>query len=84
MPTYSKNDRPPWENMKSKILSVSVSGLTSVGSYAFYDYTLITSLSLSSSVTNVNTYAFYNCLALKKQSYDCFFKYSLVVKLVCS
>lgn len=39
-------------------------GITSIGNYAFYEFTKLQSLSISSSVTSIGEYAFYHASAL--------------------
>jgi hypothetical protein len=39
-------------------------GVTSIGSYAFYNCTSLTSVTLPSGVTSIGSYAFYNCSKL--------------------
>ncbi|MCD8332505.1 MAG: leucine-rich repeat protein [Oscillospiraceae bacterium] len=39
-------------------------GVTSIGDYAFYGYTGLTSITISDSVTSIGNYAFYNCTSL--------------------
>ena len=39
--------------------------VTSIGSYAFYGCSSLTSVSLPSTVTSIGTYAFYNCTSLE-------------------
>ena len=38
--------------------------MTSIGEYAFYDCSSLTSIELSDSVTSIGKYAFYDCSAL--------------------
>ena len=39
--------------------------VTSIGNYAFYGYTGLTSVFITNSVTSIGRYAFYNCSSLK-------------------
>ena len=44
-------------------------GITSIGSYAFYNCSVLTTVAIPGTVTTVENYAFYNCSALEKISF---------------
>ena len=52
----------PWGNKIKKV--VIKDGVTSVGAFAFYNCTGLTSVSIGNSVTSINSCAFYNCTGL--------------------
>ena len=55
----------PWCDYRNLIYSVSVQeGVTSIGEYAFYDCTSLTSVAISEGVTSIGQYAFNNCTSL--------------------
>lgn len=60
MPNFSGWSAPPWETSKTLIETVIIGdGINNVGNYAFYKYSNITSIELSSSVTTIGDDAFY-------------------------
>lgn len=62
MDDYSSWNGPPWEELKTSIVSVSISeGITSVGDYAFKDYSGIKNIELPSTLTAIGSYAFDGC-----------------------
>lgn len=64
MEDYSYNSMP-WYSSRSQIKTVVIgNGITSVGSYAFYDCTNLNSVTIPGSVASIGNYAFYNCLSL--------------------
>lgn len=61
---YSSDD-VPWETDIDKINSIIFEdGITSIGSYAFYDCNNLISVEFSDSITTVNQYAFASCSGL--------------------
>ncbi len=55
----------PWYDINGKIKQVSLpDGLTSIGGYAFFYCTNLTSVVIPESVTSIKEYAFYDCEAL--------------------
>ena len=59
MDTYSTVNRPPWESVSSAVRSVVIQpGITSVGYYAFYNYSNLTSVSIPDTVTSIGAGAF--------------------------
>ncbi|MBQ6723503.1 MAG: leucine-rich repeat domain-containing protein [Paludibacteraceae bacterium] len=60
---YSKSS--PWYYKKSSITSVTIgTGVTSIGSYAFYECYGLTSVTIPNSVTYIGGSAFYECRGL--------------------
>ena len=56
----------PWNDLQEEIKSVSIeSGVTSIGSYAFYDCDALASVTIPDSVTSIGYEAFRACDALK-------------------
>jgi len=67
IPDYDSNaGRPtPWSVWSMDINSVDIgNGITSIGSYAFYDHQMIRSVSIPSSVTEIRSNAFAYCQGL--------------------
>ena len=59
MDTYQSEDEQPWADYRNSIKSVIVEpGVTSIGRFAFYECTYLTSLDYSSDVTTIEQYAF--------------------------
>ena len=59
------NDNRPWAQVKGDILFVSLpEGLTTIGKYAFYDCSSLTSITIPNSVTSIGEYTFGHCSAL--------------------
>lgn len=66
---YDYSDTAPWHARCSEIRTVTVaSGITSVGSYAFYTCTAMTEITLPDSITAIGDGAFYDCTALRQVS----------------
>ena len=58
-------EKAPWYSYRDEITSVIIEdGVTSVGSFAFYDCTNITNISLPDSLTSIQSHAFYYCSSL--------------------
>lgn len=58
--------RPEWIKYKSQAKSIVIaSGVTSIGDYAFSDFTAVTSVTIPSTVTKIGYRAFYKNYALK-------------------
>ena len=56
----------PWYSSRSSITTVTVpKGVTSIGSYAFYEFSKLTTIAIPDAVTSIGQYAFYKCAALK-------------------
>ncbi|MBO7203206.1 MAG: leucine-rich repeat domain-containing protein, partial [Paludibacteraceae bacterium] len=55
----------PWYDFRSSIKKVVIeNGVTSIGDYAFYDCTGLTSITIPNSVTSIGSYAFSGCTGL--------------------
>ena len=64
MPDYAP-EKTPWHAYRESIHSVVIdSGITSIGQYAFYDCTLLTSIVIPDSVTGIGDFVFHNCSSL--------------------
>ncbi len=64
MSNYSSNNMP-WYDYRSAIYKVVVeSGVTSIGTYAFYGCSNVASVSLPEGITSIGNYAFDGCTAL--------------------
>ena len=62
MTDYTNYNGAPWYKHRAKISSVNVgSGVTSVGSYSFYDSDGLSKITLADSVTAIGKSAFYDC-----------------------
>ena len=56
----------PWYSYRSSITTATISkGVTSIGSYAFYDCSKLATITIPDTVTSIGQYAFYKCSALK-------------------
>ena len=65
MASYTVSTHAPWYSMKTMISSLSISeGVTSIGNYAFYECSSMTSTVIPSSVSSIGGMAFYGCKAL--------------------
>ena len=61
---YSSN-RVPWDSLRESIHSVVIEqGVTSIGSWAFFDCSSLTSVTLPDSVTSIGDHAFSDCTGL--------------------
>ena len=61
------SDTAPWKrSIKALCIGESV---TSIGSYAFYNCSSLTSVTIPNSVTSIGSDAFYNCSSLTKTNY---------------
>ncbi len=65
MTSWSSASSVPWyANRKSITAVVIESGVTNIGSYAFYDCYSVSSVEIPESVTRIESHAFYGCFAL--------------------
>ena len=56
---------PPWDGLKGDIESVVISdSVASIGDYAFYEYSALTSVTIGNSVKSIGKFAFCNCTSL--------------------
>ena len=66
MYNYSLDNLPPWYQYRDRICSVIIqSGITSIGSYAFYECDKFTDIVIPVSVKTIEDYAFYRCRKLE-------------------
>lgn len=55
----------PWKEYQSIITIAEIeSGVTSIGNYAFYNCSSLTSVTIPNSVTSIGDFSFYNCRSL--------------------
>lgn len=52
------------------VTEVNITKATNISSYAFYNYSAITSLTIGNSVTTIGKNAFYNCSSLKEINFN--------------
>lgn len=65
MHDYSYNEKAPWEDSGSDITRVVIgSGVTHIGDYAFYWYSMIEQVTLPEGLESIGTYSFYHCTSL--------------------
>lgn len=65
MTDYSYSNDPPWFKNKGEIQEVIIeSGVTSIGSRAFYECSALTSVTITEDVTSIGERVFYGCSAL--------------------
>ena len=65
MANYSSYSSVPWYNYREYFNTVTIEdGVTSIGDYAFYNCTSLTSVTIPDGVTSIGDYAFYNCTSL--------------------
>ena len=64
---FSSSSTPKWYPYKDKIHNVVVEeGITSIGSFSFYEYQNIESVSLPEGLQRIGNYAFYGCTELAR------------------
>ena len=62
MKNFADYPEVPWVNYRTKISKLVIEeGVKSIGDRAFYNLTLIKTISLPSTIKTIGTYAFYNC-----------------------
>ena len=65
MHNYSDYNRVPWDSQRESIHSVVIEqGVTSIGSWAFFDCSSLTSITIPEGVTSIGDYAFSGCSSL--------------------
>lgn len=63
MRNYASSGYAPWYSYRSKILKLSLpSELTTIGNYAFYGCSGLTSVTIPNSVTSIGNVAFADCM----------------------
>lgn len=65
MPNYTQTSRPPWESVKGQIVEVHIDGVINVGTWAFFGYDALKTVTLSDEVNIVGNYAFWACKNLE-------------------
>lgn len=64
-PSYSFNSKAPWSSYADSVTSVVIeSGITGIGSSAFYDFVNMTSITIPDTVQYINYFAFRRCISL--------------------
>ena len=70
MPNFDGESDAPWYEYKDSIMSVVISdGITTVGEYAFKDYTNIYEVSFSKDITDIGYSSFYGCTMLAEVTF---------------
>ncbi len=65
MYNWSSVSNVPWYSSRSSVKTVVIGdSVTSIGDYAFYSCTGLTSVTIGNSVTSIGNYAFYSCTGL--------------------
>ena len=65
MGNYSYISNAPWISQRESIKNIIITnGVTSIGSYAFYTCSRLTSVTIPNSVTSIGDMAFYECTTL--------------------
>ena len=58
---YSNDNKAPWGNDGIKRIIIG-DGVTTIGGYAFYICSALTSVTIPNSVTTIGEYAFWDCI----------------------
>ncbi len=67
MNNYSTSTCAPWYTYRESIKYVTLpEGLTAIGSYAFYNCTMLESVVIPDGATSIGNYAFYGCAGMKE------------------
>ena len=62
MADYSTSSLAPWSSLNGIATTIIINnGVESIGSYAFYNFSFVTSLNISSSVKRIGQYSFCHC-----------------------
>lgn len=57
----------PWDSFKTEIKNIIIDpGVTSIGDYAFYEYSFISSVTISNTISIIGDYVFYSCTGLNQ------------------
>lgn len=66
LPDYSKSTPAPWADNATKIKTLIIGeGITSIGSWNFYNFTELSDVTLPSTLTKIGERAFYDCSAIE-------------------
>ena len=66
MNDYSSSTKPSWYKYKDLIKEIAIEeGITTIGSYAFYDLPIVESIVIPASVDIIGSYGVYSCASLK-------------------
>jgi hypothetical protein len=69
---YSYGIYSPWHNYRSEIWKIVIeNGVTSIGNYAFFGCSGLTSVTIGSGVTSIGDWAFSGCSGLEKVTFHC-------------
>ncbi|MBQ4075444.1 MAG: leucine-rich repeat protein [Clostridia bacterium] len=70
MANYSSSNNPPWASYKDSIQKIVINeGVTTIGTYAFCQYSSLTEVIIPRSVNAIGNNAFYNCANLTTVEY---------------
>lgn len=66
MYNYDTPDSVPWSHLREEIVRLSLpSGMTTIGSHAFYDCKNLLTVTIPGSVTSVGSFSFMNCTGME-------------------
>ena len=64
---YSDSELPPWNQYRYSVEAVDIKkGVTSIGSYAFYQSPYLAAISIPDTIKTVGSYSFFGCSALRE------------------
>lgn len=71
MREFSSYSSAPWYNQHASVTSIVLpEGLTSIGTYAFYNFSALDSVSIPAGVASIGSQAFHKCTALKEITFE--------------
>lgn len=71
MREFSSYSSAPWYNQHASVTSIVLpEGLTSIGTYAFYNFSALDSVSIPAGVASIGSQAFSKCTALKEITFE--------------
>ncbi|MBQ7337485.1 MAG: leucine-rich repeat protein [Clostridia bacterium] len=68
LPSFASASSAPWAHRASQITSITMHGITSIGSYAFAGMTQLSSVTFASNTTQIGSYAFMGASSLRSLS----------------